>query len=184
MVNQIFDSKLQWRKYLKIVRQEISPLRRKEGSANACEKIKSLLPPHGLILSFASFGSEIDLNPLNVELAANGQLVLPRVTDKHLHLYQVENLDHLESHAWGMLEPRPSLCKLIDLSLIKVALIPGLGFDTKTHYRLGFGGGYYDRLLANAPSSLQTWGIGFIEQSVENLPYDLTDIPLDHIYLA
>jgi len=115
-------------------------------------------------------------------LMKQGNLVLPRVADGEIHLYHVDHLSHLEPHSWGYLEPIPSLCRRVDLSIIKTALIPGIGFDLTTHYRLGYGGGHYDRLLADALHT-ESWGIGFAEQAVEGLPYDPGDIPLNQILL-
>lgn len=174
--------KQQWRRRLKTVRQNIEPHRRKQASALACEKLKTLTLHSHFVLSFASFESEIDLWPLNQSLAHEGRLVLPRINDQELHLYQVKDFNHLEHHKWGFQEPVPSLCPLVNLSKITIALIPGLGFDPTTNVRLGYGGGYYDRLLAHLPST-QAWGIGFREQLAYGLPCDVHDKPLDAIYL-
>lgn len=174
--------KQQWRQRLMTVRQAIEPVRRKEASEQACEKLKTLTQQSLFILSFASFESEIDLWPLNQALAEEGRLVLPRLHDRELHLYQVKDFDHLEHHKWGFQEPVPSRCPLVDLSEISIALIPGLGFDPTTNTRLGYGGGYYDRLLARLPSA-QAWGIGFLEQLVSGLPCNSHDKPLNKIYV-
>ena len=190
MVNQNFDShssiaalKQQWRVRLKKIRQELPVDRQAHASTQACQQLSKMCQKARFILSFASFGSEINLWPLNQELAAEERLVLPfMVGEKTLQLFQVTHLSQLEIHPWGMLEPKISDCPSIDLSLIEIALIPGLGFDPQTKYRLGYGQGYYDRLLTSA-SFTQTWGIGFLEQAVERLPYSKDDIPLHQLYL-
>jgi 5-formyltetrahydrofolate cyclo-ligase len=190
MANQKSDSdevaiallKKEWRRRLKKIRQELDPQRRERASTQACKQLSQWCKSARFVLSFASFGSEIDLWPFNRELASEGRLVLPRLEKNHLHLFHLSDISHLESHPKGWLEPQVSHCFPIDFSLIDIALIPGLGFDLKTKYRLGYGLGCYDRLLAAAPS-LQTWGIGFLEQAVEQLPYTLRDIPLKEIYL-
>lgn len=174
--------KLQWRYRLKTIRQEINHIRRKEASALACTTLQTLSQHTLFILSFASFGSEIDLWPFNKALANEGRLVLPRVESMQLHLYQVYDLKHLKANSWGLLEPTPSFCNLINLSEIDLALIPGLGFDLKTRTRLGYGKGYYDRLLSKNKSA-QTCGIGFQEQALDDLPHDKHDIHLNKIYL-
>lgn len=188
MANRKFNSpiaaaKQQWRARLKKICQELPPDRIQEASLHACQQLSKMCLSNRLILSFASFGSEINLWPLNQALCDEGRLVLPAVSDeKGLLLFLVTHLNQLEPHRWGMLEPRISVCEQVNPSLIEIALIPGLGFDRKTKYRLGLGQGFYDRLLASA-SFAQTWGIGFLEQAVEGLPYSLHDIPLDQIYL-
>lgn len=188
MANQKFDSsfealKKQWRYHLNNRRDRLSVDRQSEASLHACQQLSRQCQYAQFVLSFASFGSEINLWPLNQELATEGQLVLPLMMGhRHLQLFQVTHFDQLERHRWGILEPKISDCKPIDISLIEIALIPGLGFDLKTKHRLGYGRGYYDRLLATSPLK-QKWGIGFLEQNVENLPYSEHDIPLDRIDL-
>lgn len=174
--------KNEWRKHLKTIRNKISPIRRKEASEIACETLKILTHEALFILSFASFGSEIDLWPLNQALADEGRLALPRMANRELHLYQVKNLSDLERHAWGLQEPIPSLSTLIEPSEITIALIPGLGFDPQAKTRLGYGKGYYDRLLARFKST-DAWGVGFHEQAIQGLPCEPHDKLLDKIYL-
>lgn len=193
MENQKFNSphspltiaavKQQWRELLKKLRQNLSADRRIKASIHACQQLGKLCEAAPYVLSFASFGSEINLWPFNQELASQGRLVLPRVeVDTTLQLFQVSDFNQLELHRLGMLEPKISECPLIDDSLIPIALIPGLGFDRETKYRLGYGQGYYDRLLKEM-ISVETWGIGFLEQGVKDLPYTYHDIPLKEIYL-
>ena len=85
------DLKKQCRKQLRAARDRIGPLKRQESSAQACTSLKFLLENHRFVLSFPSFGSEIDLWPLNQELSNQGRLVLPRLSGLELHLYQVDN---------------------------------------------------------------------------------------------
>ena len=197
MENQKFDSyssdsltpiaiaalKQQWRLRLKLIRQETPLDRRQIASIQACEDLSRRCQQARFVLSFASFGTEIDLWPFNRKLAAERRLVLPLMLENgKLQLFQVTDFNQLERHHWGMLEPKISECTAIDTSLVEIALIPGLGFDLNTKYRLGYGGGYYDRLLASI-SSKHVWGIGFLEQAVDALPYTSEDISLEKIYL-
>lgn len=174
--------KQKWRRQLKIIRQEIDPQRRKATSELACQTLKILTQHAPFILSFASIGSEINLWPFNQALAAEGRLILPRISDQELLLFQVQDLNHLETHKWDVREPIPALCRLVDLSEIAIALIPGLGFDPVKKARLGYGGGYYDRLLSKNMLA-HSWGVGFLEQAVEGLPCSPHDRRLDKILL-
>lgn len=191
MANQKFDShaspiailKQRWRRQLKKICQELPLKRQQEASAQAHLQLSRKCQKARFVLSFASFGAEINLWPFNEELATSGRLVLPLIVEKKLCLFQVTHFSQLEPHRWGMLEPKISNCNPIDISLVEIALIPGLGFDLQTKYRLGYGHGYYDRLLACNLFSTQTWGIGFLEQAVENLPYSNDDVALDQINL-
>lgn len=184
MANQKINAdKNQWRLRLKKIRQELSEDRKAQASLIACQELKQRCQHAQFVLSFASFGSEIDLWPLNQALAREGRLVLPLMAvNHHLELFQITHFNQLEKHSLGMLEPQASICNRIDPSLVEIALIPGLGFDLNTHYRLGYGKGYYDRLLAEALLK-ETCGVGFLEQGVENLPYTKHDMPLNQICL-
>lgn len=181
--HSIAARKQRWRHHLKKIRQELSLERQQEASSHAYQQLIRKCKDARFILSFASFGSEISLWPLNQEWAIEGRLVLPLMLEEgKLQLFQVTDFQTLELHRWGMLEPRASICTPIDLSLIEIALIPGLGFDKETKYRLGYGKGCYDRLL-DSPYSIHTWGVGFLEQAVIQLPYEKLDIPLEEVYL-
>jgi 5-formyltetrahydrofolate cyclo-ligase len=87
--------------------------------------------------------------------------------------------DALTRHALGMEEP------LDDAPEITPAIIlcPLLAFDGEG-YRLGYGGGYYDRTMASL-RNLETpplfIGVGFSMQEVEQVPTDENDMPLDGI---
>ena len=68
-------------------------------------------------------------------------------------------------------------------SVPKVWLVPGLAF-TRTGARLGYGGGWYDRLLAGADSSAVLLGVAYPFQMVEELPSEPHDIRLTAVVVA
>lgn len=69
------------------------------------------------------------------------------------------------------------------LSQIDSILVPGLGFDREM-YRIGYGKGYYDRLLSKT-GDIPTIGVGFKEQFSEELfPRDPWDIPVRELLLV
>lgn len=68
----------------------------------------------------------------------------------------------------------------LSLKDISIALVPGVGFDLQGH-RLGYGKGFYDKLLQN--TLFLKWGVGFHEQLVEKLPIEAHDVKLDAVYL-
>jgi 5-formyltetrahydrofolate cyclo-ligase len=138
--------------------------------------------PFPLILSFFSFGSEIDLFPFNCLLAQQGRLVLPKKNGSTLDLYRVKDLfNDLGLISLGLREPIPKMCERIDPSSIDLVLTPGIVFD-EHRFRLGFGMGYYDRFLGQ--HKLKTLGVGFREQLSKNpLPRDPWDVSLDSLCL-
>lgn len=133
------------------------------------------------ILSFASFGDEIDMWEVNFELAKAKKLFLPRIEGTTLAVYQVSEItEDLMQSEWGILEPNPSRCPKADIHEMDCALVPGIGFD-KNKMRLGRGLGHYDRLLTNFKG--QKWGIGFKEQHLNcAFPVEPHDVAMDSLY--
>ena len=165
-------------RYLKI-RGAISSARRKEAAQGLLDLLE---PERGTILSFSSVGSEIDCSWLNELLAKRKQLVLPRCDGNQLQLHSVSDLAHLKVGSYGLLEPNPAHCPEVKLSLIDLILVPGIVFDAEG-YRIGYGKGFYDRLLADA--SAKTVGIGFLEQKIDGtLPRDSWDVPVQTLLLT
>jgi 5-formyltetrahydrofolate cyclo-ligase len=97
------------------------------------------------------------------------------VTNKTtLTLHEVTDLGALQTSRLGIREPRPTAtaATLADAHLV---LVPGLGFDGAGR-RLGFGGGFYDRLLAKPPRKTFLLGHAHAFQVVPRLPDEAHDI--------
>jgi 5-formyltetrahydrofolate cyclo-ligase len=101
------------------------------------------------ILAYYPFGSEIDTTLVITRALKNKKrIILPRVFDRKLKLYYLEKVpEQLEKSKYGIMEPIPRFCRPAKITEIDLAIIPGLGFD-KNLNRLGYGRGFYDRLLA------------------------------------
>jgi len=99
------------------------------------------------------------------------QVVVPRVepNSRDLALYRIEDVRRdVQAGFQGILEPRVPEEKRVAPGAIDLVLVPGLAFDDRG-FRLGFGGGYYDRLLAQAPGVMAV-GVGFRFQVVTRIP--------------
>jgi 5-formyltetrahydrofolate cyclo-ligase len=136
----------------------------------------------GVIASFSSLSEEIDLWPLNEQLAKEKRLALPRMNGDSLDFYLVDNpKEQLEISKWKLLEPIVEKCEKIPLDAIDTVLVPALAFD-KANMRLGYGKGFYDRLLKDLKA--RKCGVGFTEQLSEvSLPLEAHDQPLDELHL-
>ncbi|GGC91774.1 5-formyltetrahydrofolate cyclo-ligase [Thalassobacillus devorans] len=96
----------------------------------------------------------------------------------HLHFYKLDDFNQLETVFYGLQEPNPDLCEPIKKSAIDLIIVPGLLFDIRG-YRIGYGGGYYDRYLSDYQG--KTVALASNAQLVEALPYEAYDIPVDHL---
>lgn len=93
-----------------------------------------------------------------------------------LSLSCIDNMDDLKKGAYGILEP--SVVKTADERDIDVILVPGLAFD-RHGGRMGFGKGYYDRLLET--SSAVKIGLCYDFQLFDTIPTESHDVPMDFI---
>lgn len=115
-------------KYIAI-RENLPKERRLEASLAATKQLLKVVSGFGCIISFASKKEEIDLWPLNKELARQERLILPRmVSGSEILPFQVKNLDQelVLHHKWKVLEPNPEVCKEISLDKIDFAIVPGV----------------------------------------------------------
>lgn len=134
------------------------------------------------VLAYMAFGGEVATHGLIEALWARGARVyVPRCRPDepgHVDLACLTCFDHLQPGRHGILEPDPAKCDLLDACTPDLALIPAVGYDRRGG-RLGFGQGYYDRLLARPEfSNTVLVGLAHNFQLVENLPQEPWDRPV------
>jgi 5-formyltetrahydrofolate cyclo-ligase len=142
------------------------------------------------ILLYVSFRSEVDTTRYLKDIIKLGKkLILPVVDSRHkvLKLYKVKDTSELETGYMGIPEPGIKEGRRFALKDIDIVVIPGTGFDLKGN-RLGYGGGYYDRLLsyeskqlARVENHIPTIALAFEEQIGEEIPAEPHDIKVDMI---
>ncbi len=130
------------------------------------------------ILCYASYNSEVDTSCIVEDiLNSDKNMFLPRcITEKHeLVVCPVNKLDELEKGAYGIIEPQGSG---VDINIIDLVIVPVVAYN-KNRMRIGYGAGYYDRLLAD--SDVKTIGIAFSVQETSFDDFEPTDVRLDMI---
>ncbi|HEX9452641.1 MAG TPA: 5-formyltetrahydrofolate cyclo-ligase [Burkholderiales bacterium] len=136
-----------------------------------------------VVAAYASFGSELDTSEFLVRILADGkQLVLPRINraQRVLELRQVDDLDaDLVAGVWGIREPAER-CAILSPSAVEFMLVPGVAF-TASGARLGYGGGFYDRLLASFDRRVARIAAAFDLQMVDQLPEGPRDQRVDRV---
>ncbi len=167
------------RKRIIKIRKKISFLRR---SIAEKKTLKIATFNYTNILSFASKPNEINLWKLNNTLAKEKRLCLPKIYNNQLKIYHVTDITTqlIKNPNFKVLEPNPNKCQETNLDEISCVLVPGLAFD-KYNHRIGYGKGYYDRLLQNM--NCPFIGIGFLEQLINQVPKEEHDIKLNHVLL-
>ena len=135
------------------------------------------------VLAYASIGHEVDTGALLLHMLGNKKLVLPKVDSatRMLQLYFVNDLERdLQPGVWGIREPRPDRCVPAPLADIDLVLAPGVAF-TPRGGRLGYGAGYYDRLLARFSPRPAVIAAAYDMQVVADVPLGPTDLPVDMV---
>ena len=124
-----------------------------------------------IVAAYASFGSELDTAVfLREALAAGKQLLLPRINkaERRLELRHVNDpAVDLVAGVWGIREPGDH-CPPRSAAEVDFILVPGVAFTARGE-RLGYGGGYYDRLLLGVRSQVYRTAGAFSLQVVEDL---------------
>jgi 5-formyltetrahydrofolate cyclo-ligase len=136
---------------------------------------------HAIVSGFCAIGDEIDPLPLLTKLDADGHGVcLPVMQGKGLPLLfrAWKPGDPTKATLWGIGEPLPS-ARYVEPGVL---LVPLLAFDPMG-YRLGYGGGFYDRTLAKLREHQPVIAIGlaFDEQRVAAVPHVEYDQRLDWV---
>lgn len=129
------------------------------------------------VFVFISYRSEVDTKGIIEDILADGKkLLVPLVKGSQMIAVEVKGIDDLEPNKMGILEPKSGE----EVTDVDLTITPGLAFD-KAGYRLGYGGGYYDKFFAKVDTIRM--GIGYYDQFVESLVHEDYDKPLEYLLI-
>jgi len=177
------ESKLQARTVAKVARAEAAAEDPVAAGYALCERVLPTIDiPDGCVVSaYWPIGSEIDPRPLMVHLHEDGHPIALPVTPARgnpLMFRAWRPDDTLEAAGFGTRVPLAFQPELTP----RVLIVPLLAFD-RAGYRLGYGGGFYDRTLARLRKSgaVLAVGVAYAAQEVARVPRDGSDQPVDWI---
>lgn len=143
-------------------------------------KIKEYKEANAVIF-YAAKGNEVQTAGLIREALRQGKKVLLPITNtaaKEIEISEVKDYSSdLKKGAYGIMEPKKK--RAFDERKIDVVIVPGVAFDTDGH-RLGYGLGYYDKLLRRLANAAKI-GLAYDFQVVDKLPRESHDHPMDMI---
>lgn len=177
------SAKSDWRVWAKAMRRKIEPT--ETGAAIAGGLLSSPLYESARhVLTYLAFAGEPDLAPLLAD--ADKTFYTTRTEEATaagegpaiLTLHRLDPAD-LVLHRFGFLQPSP-VAPMVAGDLIDLVLVPGLAFDLHGH-RLGFGMGYYDRLLATLHADVPRIGVVPASLLVPRLPAEEHDVRMTHL---
>lgn len=179
------DAKREIRQATEAARDALTPEWRALASSRIAQRIGELesFARASVILVTLPFRSEWDASLVAASALAEGKVVAaPRVDPRRRMLapLRIVSLERdIENGDRGIPEPRAT-CAAIALDSIDWILVPGLAFDEVGH-RLGYGGGYYDRLLPLLPRSAARVAGAFDVQIATVVPTAPHDLAVDCI---
>ncbi len=163
------------RKYAKDIRKNLSS-KNANSIANSRVRQSLLYKNSENILIFHPLKYEFNFLEL---LNDDKNFFLPKVCEKELQICPYKKEDKLIKSNLNICEP---CSNPINPKQINLAIVPALMADEKG-YRLGYGGGFYDRFLAENPN-IKTITVVFKELFVKNLPHEEFDIKIEEIILV
>lgn len=169
------------RREILALRDAVSPPDRAERSRRIAERLLALpeLADARTVMAFSSFGSEVDTEPILEGLIARGaRLALPRISEGEIEAVAFRPGDAVTVAPFGALEPASG--DVLPDSELDVVVTPGVAFDRRG-FRVGYGGGFYDRFFRRARPDALRVGVAFDLQIVADVPHGGTDLPLDAI---
>jgi 5-formyltetrahydrofolate cyclo-ligase len=134
------------------------------------------------ILVYLSHRQEPDLSSLWTHHCPNKRWGVPRCVGKDLvwHACNLTDPSQLQPGAYGILEPVSTLA-VIEANTVDLMLVPAVGCD-RQGFRLGYGGGFYDRLFSDAAwAKIPTIGIVFEFAYLDRIRLDPWDYPLQAV---
>ena len=148
-----------------------------------CEQLlqdPSIIRGKTIAVTISSF-PEVNTWPLIEVLWDLGKhVVVPKCNakTKEMTFYKITNFSQTENVYMDLLEPIPSLCEPVSKNQIDVCIVPGIVFDNRG-YRIGYGGGYYDRFLNDYIG--KTISLAFHCQIVDFVPNHQYDLPIEQL---
>ena len=135
------------------------------------------------VLLTLPFGSEWDTRALlRAALAGAKTVALPRVnlTTRMLDICAITRIEHDAAPGYRGIPEPGAHCELLGVASIDWVLVPGVAFDRAGH-RIGYGGGYYDRLLPLLRADAHRVAGAFELQLVDHVPAASHDVTVDAV---
>lgn len=183
MTGQLQQTKKNLRQHILSLRSQISEDLRNKANQLISFRLQAMWQYRQAqtILFYLDFRGEVATDAIINKAWEMGKIVCVPLTipkTRTINIYAIKGWDDLQPGNYGILEPIPERCNLIDYKDLNLVITPGVAFDEDCN-RLGYGGGYYDRLASKLGSTCPRIALAYELQIVEQVPFGIYDIPVD-----
>ena len=170
------DVKGKLRKKMRQIRDRLDEMQAQDLSLAICDHMREIpvFARAEHVFLYYPFGREVNVLPL---LDEEKTFYFPKVFGKDMIFVRYDEEVTFIKSAFGILEPMGDQADRTPPEETCV-IVPGLAFDS-AGYRVGYGGGYYDRFLASKPGT--AIGVCFDFQKIEDVPHADGDLPVEFV---
>ncbi|MBT1443545.1 5-formyltetrahydrofolate cyclo-ligase [Shewanella sp. JM162201] len=172
------------RKQVRSLRRALSPEAQQQAATQAAAKLLTQLKDAKRVALYLENDGEISTRPLIEALWQQGtEVYLPLLhpfAEGHLLFIRYDADTKMQANIYGIPEPVLACHRLCPAYRLDAIITPLVAFDDSGN-RLGMGGGFYDRTLAQLPAAIKVIGLAHDCQRVPALPVEAWDVPLPAI---
>ena len=175
--------KAELRKQIRLLKRQMTPEQIQTASAKLAEQFfaTDYYRNARTIYGYLPYNQEVRTEPILLQALRDGKRVaVPKVYGEEMRFIYLENLDSVAEGYAGI--PEPVADEPVAQDETALVLMPGLAFDPQGH-RIGYGGGFYDRFLAQEPNH-PTVALCYAFQMLEKLETEEFDVPVDLVLWA
>ena len=175
--------KTELRKWIRSQKRAMTPEQIETASRILAEKFyaTSYYRDAETIYGYLPYNQEVRTVPILQQALLDGKKVaVPKVYDDTMRFIYLEDLSAVAPSNMGI--PEPIADEPVASDETSLVLMPGLAFDPKGN-RMGYGGGFYDKFLADQPNH-PTVALCYAFQMVDEIPTDEYDIPVNCVLWA
>ncbi|WP_373818686.1 5-formyltetrahydrofolate cyclo-ligase [Glaesserella sp.] len=183
-----YELRQQLRQTMRALRLSLTPVQQTFAAQQIIPKALTLIEHYQAtrLAFYLPFNGEISPIPLIERLQTlNKKIYLPVLHPFSAHqllFLEYHSPQDLETNRFGILQPKLDVRNVLPLNELEMIFVPLVACDQQGN-RLGMGGGFYDRTLAQA-KHLVSVGLAHRNQQVEQLPVESWDEPLTHLILG
>ena len=182
MDKEMMKKKTETRRKIKALKEELTPDQIKEYSHQIAQRVieSDYYKSADVIYPYIAYNQEVLTDEIINDAFKQGKRVAaPRVFDDYMEFLYIQDLEHFELSSFNI--PEPLATAEVANEPRVLILMPGVAFDPQLN-RIGYGGGFYDKYLANHPDTLFTKvAITYDFQIVDSLPTEPHDYKVDMV---